>query len=115
MHGSISASDSASDYRYGSYRASITSDAGTMGYTSDSTTTATQRDYYPSSGGAWPPSASEPNTGMHYPNTSASAAHQRPYAFDRSAKQEATLPNALYQPGAKGAFESMSNYSWSTN
>ncbi|OAA77533.1 acid phosphatase phoG-Penicillium chrysogenum [Akanthomyces lecanii RCEF 1005] len=115
VHGSISASDSASDYRYGSYRASITSDAGTMGYASDSTTTATQRDYYPSSGGAWPPSASEPNTGMHYPNTSASAAHQRPYAFDRSAKQEATLPHALYQPGAKGAFESMSNYSWSTN
>ncbi|PMB68120.1 Transcription factor vib-1 [Beauveria bassiana] len=115
VHGSISASDSASDYRYSSYRASIASDAGTMGYTSDSTPAATQRDYYPSSGGTWTPSAAEPNTNMSYSSHPGNSAAHRPYAFDRSAKQESTLPNALYQPGAKGAFESMSNYSWSAN
>ncbi|TQV99262.1 hypothetical protein V2A60_004741 [Cordyceps javanica] len=115
VHGSISASDSASDYRYGSYRASIASDAGTMGYAPESTATATQRDYYPSSGSTWNSSGPESNSNMNYPNASGSNAHQRPYAFDRSAKQEATLPHALYNPGTKGAFESMSNYSWSTN
>lgn len=115
VHGSISASDSASDYRYGSYRASMTSDTGNMGYASENTPTATQRDYYPAPGGTWTPSAAEPNTGLNYPSTPGSAAHPRPYAFDRSSKQEATLPNALYTPGTKGAFESMNNYSWSTN
>ncbi|KAJ3485314.1 hypothetical protein NLG97_g6841 [Lecanicillium saksenae] len=115
VHGSISASDSASDYRYSSYRASIASDGGALGYGSDSTATGAQRDYYPQSGNSWTPSAPESSTGMNYPSAAGSAAHQRPYAFDRSAKQEATLPNALYTPGTKGAFESMSNYSWSTN
>lgn len=116
VHGSISASDSASDYRYGSYRASVTSDASNMGYAPDSTTTATQRDYYPSSGGTWTSSTAEPTTNLNYPSASGGNAHHpRPYAFDRHSKQEATLPNALYTPGAKGAFESMSNYSWSTN
>ncbi|ATY58317.1 acid phosphatase phoG-Penicillium chrysogenum [Cordyceps militaris] len=116
VHGSISASDSASDYRYGSYRASVTSDASNMGYAPDSTTTATQRDYYPSSGGTWTSSTTEPTTNLNYPSASGGNAHHpRPYAFDRHSKQEATLPNALYTPGAKGAFESMSNYSWSTN
>ncbi|OAA66103.1 acid phosphatase phoG-Penicillium chrysogenum [Cordyceps fumosorosea ARSEF 2679] len=115
VHGSISAPDSASDYRYGSYRGSITSDASTLGYGSESTTAPSQRDYYPSSSGAWNSSTAESNANLNYAGASHGSSHPRPYAFDRSAKQEATLPNALYTPGAKGAFESMNNYSWSTN
>lgn len=115
VHGSISASD-ASDYRYSSYRASIASDAGTLGYGSENTATGTQREYYPQSGNSWAASAPESNTSLSYPSAAAAAApQQRPYAFDRSAKQEAALPSALYTPGTKGAFESMNNYSWSTN
>lgn len=118
VHGSIAASDTSTDYRYGSYRMSVSgaSDAGPASYATESGVQSggAGRDYYPSTTNSWTTSAAEPSSSLAYANP------DRPYAFDRptgmGTKQEATLPTgALYGSNNKGAFESMSNYSWSTN
>lgn len=115
VHGSMSSADSPADYRYGSYRASISgaSDATTTGYGGD--TGASSREYYPSSGLT---SGPEPSPSIAY-----TGGDGRPYSFDMhktgssglSAKHESALPGPLYGAGSRGSFESMNNYSWSTN
>lgn len=100
-NGPMTTADTSSEYRYG------TSSAG--------------REYYP-------PSSGWTTTGAEQPSTLAYASNDaRSYSFSHdsyksgpsqvSVKHEGALPGPgpVYGSAARGSFESMNNYSWSTN
>lgn len=116
VHGSVTPTDSSSDYRYGSYRASISSNADPQShYNTDGASAAGGRDYYPSSN-TWTTSAAEPASSLAYSGPDA-----RSYSFSQAGpspmavKRELSLPGPGFGAGTRGSFESMNNYSWSSN
>lgn len=113
--GSITNTDTSSDYRYGSYRAGASDASQAPSYTSESsaTTSAPSRDYYPSSN-TWTTSAAEPSSSLAYAGTDA-----RSYSFSHESYKSAasTIPplkhETPYSGAPRGSFDTMSNYSWS--
>ena len=113
--GSITNTDTSSDYRYGSYRAGASDASQAPSYSSESSaaTSAPSRDYYPSST-TWTTSAAEPSPSLTYSGTDA-----RSYSFSHESYKNAssTIPplkhDAPYSGPARGSFDSMTNYSWS--
>ncbi|CEJ81108.1 Putative VIB-1 [[Torrubiella] hemipterigena] len=103
VHGPITPADTPSEYRYNG--------AGGAG-----------RDYYPSSATGWTTTAGEQASSLAYAGNDA-----RTYSFSQeqykagpsplSSKQDAALSGStpVYGAAPRGSFESMNNYSWSTN
>lgn len=128
IHGSsgVGGQEPHPDYRYGSY-ASIgaASDVQTPNYATEppSTSTAPQRDYYPSAS-TWTTTAGEPTTATSY-----TAGNARPYAFSQDSYKSGQPPTATvktelgtaqssgaYSSTPRGSFvDPMNNYSWGSS
>lgn len=104
--GSITNTDSSSDYRYGSYR-------GTTSGASDGSQPQT---YPPPS--SWTTTSSEKSSSLAY-----AANDGRPYSFSHEPYKGGSLAipplkhesasSGVYGGGSRGSFDTMNNYSWS--
>ncbi|KJZ80564.1 Transcription factor vib-1 [Hirsutella minnesotensis 3608] len=104
--GSISNTDTSSDYRYGSYRAA-----------NSGTSDASQQQSYPPPS-SWTSTSSEQNSTLAYAGSDG-----RPYSFSHEPYKSgaSVIPplkhdpatSSVYGGGSRSSFDSMNNYSWS--
>jgi hypothetical protein len=109
VHGPA-ASDTSSEYRFGSY-GGVSSSSGEVtqsSYNSESSSANPPRDYYPPPN-TWTTSAPEHSSSAAY-----ASGESRPFAPIKTEPTHPTPP-PVYEGGHRGSFDAMNNYSWSGN